>query len=280
MRKFILLGYGFVFFLYTTAVGQSAPPTPRVQVPDIDGMAVSLVKPAFPETAAPHADGSGVALKVAVDENGNVISAQCSLNCHPLLKDAAELAAATSKFRPLINKEGQAIPYEGILHYTFVIDRVDWYRFGTFFESVRQFDNISLGPSAGILSAKFASEKARLVALDAKGVDLETRWKVMREVEASLKEKLKGGDLWRFEIGMALRLVTFWTMAGERTNRADLQTAIDNLPKIIAAAPDDIPGPTIEALRAVSKYRVPADLPERELRQVIANMTRTIIIQQ
>ncbi len=278
MRNFIFCLIG-LFFFQTNALGQTPSPPPRISVPDINGRAITLVKPSFPETAvAVGGDGAGLTLRVVVDESGNVISAQCSTTCHPMLKDAAELAAATSKFRPLLDRDGKAVKYEGTLLYTFVVERVDWYRFGTSFESVRQFDNISLGPAAQILSAKFASEKARLVALDEKGTELETRWKVMREVENSLKEKLKGGDLWRFEIGMALRLVTFWMMAGERTNRADLQTAIDNLPKVIAKAPVDIPPATLDALKAVSKYRVPADLPERELRQAISSMTRGIRI--
>jgi len=195
-----------------------------------------------------------------------------------MLKDAAELAASTSKFKPLI-KDGQAVKYDGILLYSFVVDRIDWFRFGTSLESVRQFDNITAGPAAQILSTKFAQEKTQLLSLDAKGVDLETRWKVIREVEGSLKEKLTGGDLWRFEIAMALRRVTFWTMAGERTDRAQLQTAIDNLPKFIAGAPEGVSERTIEALTAVSKYRVPAELPERELRQAISNMTRSIRIE-
>ena len=261
--------------------GQTPTPTPRIFVPDLNGRAITLIKPAFPETAiAAQADGSLVSVWVVVGENGDVISAKCSLNCHSMLKDAAELAAATSKFRPLTSKDGEPVRYEGTLIFTFVVDRIDWFRFGTSLESTRQFDNISLGPVAQILSVTYATEKAQLLALDAKGVDLETRWRVIREVENSLKGKLSNRDLWRFEIGLALRLVTFWTMAGERTNREDLQNAIDNLPKIIATAPDDVPATTIEALRAVSKYRVPADLPESELRQAINTLTRSIRIEQ
>jgi len=277
MQKGLLYSFIVTVLLHTAVTGQTS--TPRISVPDINGMAISLVKPAFPETAvAAQADGSAVSLFVAVDENGNVISAKCSLNCHPMLKDAAELAASTSKFKPLI-KDGQAVKYDGILLYSFVVDRIDWFRFGTSLESVRQFDNITAGPAAQILSTKFAQEKTQLLSLDGKGVDLETRWKVIREVEGLLKEKLTGGDLWRFEIGMALRRVTFWTMAGERTDRAQLQTAIDNLPKFIAGAPEGVSERTIEALTAVSKYRVPAELPERELRQAISNMTRSIRIE-
>jgi len=279
MQKGLLYSFIVTVLLHTAVTGQNPASTPRISVPDINGMAISLVKPAFPETAvAAQADGSAVSLFVAVDENGNVISAKCSLNCHPMLKDAAELAASTSKFKPLI-KDGQAVKYDGILLYSFVVDRIDWFRFGTSLESVRQFDNITAGPAAQILSTKFAQEKTQLLSLDAKGVDLETRWKVIREVEGSLKEKLTGGDLWRFEIAMALRRVTFWTMAGERTDRAELQTAIDNLPKFIAGAPEGVSERTIEALTAVSKYRVPAELPERELRQAISNMTRSIRIE-
>ena len=279
MRRSLLYGLGITVFLYAAAASQTPAPSSLIAVPDINGMAISLVKPAFPETAvAVGADGAGISLKVIVDESGNVVSAKCSLSRHPMLKDAAELAAATSKFKLLI-KDGKAVRYEGILLYTFVIERVDWFRFGTALESTRQFDNISIGPVAQILSSGFANEKARLLILDAKGVDLQTRWKVIQEVETSLKTKLNEGDLWRFKIGMALRLITFWTMAGERTHRAELQNAIDDLPKFIAGAPDEISEQTIEALKAVSKYRVPVDLPERELRQAIFNMTRNIRIQ-
>ncbi len=281
MRKFLFYTICFAVFLYTAAAGQTAgTQQPLISVPDINGRAISLVKPAFPETAvAAQADGALVSLKVVVDENGNVISAQCSLNCHPMLKDAAELAASTSKFKSLI-KDGKAVRYEGILLYTFVVDRVDWFRFGTSLESTRQFDNISLGPVGQILSSRFADEKERLLELDAKGVDLETRWKVIREVETSLRAKLKDGDLWRFNIGMALRRITFWTMAGEKTERAELQKAIDELPTHITGAPENVSDQTIEALRAVSKYKVSLELPERDLRQAISGLTRNIRIEQ
>lgn len=280
MRKFIPVTLIFILLLCSAVIGQVGKGAkPRIRVPDINGRAISLVKPDFPETAvAAAADGAAVSLKVVVDEDGNVISATCSLNCHPMLKDAAELAAATSKFAPLI-VDGKAVKYDGILLYTFVIDRVEWYRFGTALESARQFDNISLGPVAQILSSRFADERKRLLSLDAPGVELKTRWASIREVEGMLKEKLKDSDRWRFEIGMGLRRITFWTMAGEKTDRTLLQRAIDDLPRLIESAPEDISTETIDSLTAISKYRVPADLPERELRQAIYNMARTVRIQ-
>lgn len=263
--------------LAAVAFGQ-AEPARYPMVPDINAMAVSLVKPAFPETAvAVGADGEGVNLRVVVDENGNVILAKCSVNCHPMLREAAELAASLSKFRPL-TKDGVATKYEGSLHYSFVIERVDWARFGTFLESARQFDNISVGPASQILSGAFADEKKRLAALDEKGTTLETRWRVMREVENSLKSKLKGRDLWRFETSMALRRITFWTMAGEMTDRPALQKAIDEIPRHIAAAPEGVSAELLRQLGEVAKYRVPAELPERDLRQAIRTMAGSIRI--
>ncbi|MEJ7849005.1 MAG: energy transducer TonB [Pyrinomonadaceae bacterium] len=94
-----------------------------LEVPDINGMAVSLIKPAFPETAVDvDADGTTVSLRVIVDENGNVTSAICSLMCHSMLKDAAELAAIQSKFKPM-TKEERPVKYQGMLLYTFVVNR-------------------------------------------------------------------------------------------------------------------------------------------------------------
>jgi hypothetical protein len=278
MNRILVFLASVTYFFCAGISAQTATPLPIA--PDLNVRATALVKPDFPQTAtAAAADGQAVNVLVVVDEAGNVISAKCSADCHPMLKDAAEIAAATSKFRPLLDKNGQAIKYQGTLLYTFVVDRVDWYRFGTAFESVRQFDNISVTPLAQILSTRYADERSRLLALDTKGTELETRWKVMREVESSLKAKLKKGELWRFEIGMALRLVTFWTTAAEQTNRNELRAAIERLQDIIAAAPSDIPTTTIEALTKVSKYQVPDELPERELRQAIISMTRGIRVQ-
>src|SRR5437016_1617312 len=101
-----------LFFLTMLAAAQSPVEQPLIRVPDINGRATSLIKPAFPESAAKiGVDGSTLTLKVVVDENGNVLSALCSLACPSVLKDAAELAAFTSKFKPL-EVNGRAVRYE------------------------------------------------------------------------------------------------------------------------------------------------------------------------
>jgi len=265
-----------LFFLAFKAQAQHPSAVP-VLVPDINGRAVNLVNPAFPETAvAAGSDGATLVLKVVVNENGDVVSAQCSLDCPEMLKGAAELAALTSKFKPLL-VDGLPVKYQGTLLYTFVVKQINWYRFGTALESTRQFDNISLGPVAQILSKEFATEKARLLALDANGgADYETRQKVIAETRESIRSRLKGMDLWRFELGMALRRVTFWPQAAERIDRVELQKAIDDLSTVASAAPDSASPSLIDKLKAISKYHVPQDISESELRRAINELARSV----
>ena len=265
--------YIFAASLFLTGSFFAQSPQERpVDVPDLNGMAVTLVKPAFPETAVDvGADGESVIVRVVVDEHGNAVSATCSLACHAMLKDAAEAAALQSKFRPLL-KNGAAIRYQGTLMFTYVVKRVDWFRFATAIESTRQFDNLSLGPVAQNLSADHAKEKASLLSLDDKGVVFETRQKVIAEVITSIRAKLKGMDAWRFDLGLALRRVSFWPQAAEAINRADLQKSINDLGAVISTAPEGVSEPLINALTVISKYKVSTDMPERELRKAISEM--------
>lgn len=249
---------------------------PRPSVPDINARAVRLVKPAFPETAlAVGGDGSTLSVKVVVNEVGDVVSAVCSLNCHPLLKEPAELAAAASKFGPL-TVNGRTVEYEGILLYHYVSEKVYWSRFGTALESVRQFDNLSAGPVAQMLPAKFAVERNRLLSIDKEGVDFATRQKTISEVEAAVRARLTGIDLWRFDTSLALRRITFWPMAAEKIDRAALESAIDALQKHIKAAPDAVDPELITKLTELSRYRFSPEMPEQQLRQDLMKLTRML----
>lgn len=268
----------FVWLIVAVASSaQTKVPTPRTVVPDINGRAIELVKPKFPESAvADNADGAGLIVRVVVDVNGAVVSAQCSINCHLMLRDAAEMAAKMSSFKPLLIN-GQAVEYEGTLHFSFVVERVDWARFGTALESTRQFDNISFGPVAQMLSKAYSDEKEILIALDANGgVDFDARQRGIGQVETSLKSKLNGTERWLFGAAMALRRVTFWTMAGGATNRTELETAIDDLPRFISSAPEEVSKSLIQQLTQLSKFKVPSNGSERELRSAISDISRSI----
>jgi len=252
----------------------SGPPT--VGVADLNGLAITLIKPAFPESSfAAGADGSAVIVRVIVDENGNPLSAVCSTTCHPMLKDAAELAAMTSKFKQQI-VDGKPVRFTGTLSYTYVVSNVNWVRFGTSIESTVQFDNLSLGPVAQVLSNEYAAEKAKLLSLDEEGVTFETRQRVLADVIAAVRLKLKGADLWRFETSMALRRISFWTMAREKTDRVAMQKAIDDLAGRVTSAPEGTSEAVIAGITALSKYRVTPEIPERDLRTAISELSRKI----
>lgn len=274
MKKLLLLAA--ILISSSEAVWAQPSGPPIVGVADLNGLAITLVKPAFPDSSlAAGADGSAVIVRVVVDENGNPLSAVCSTTCHPMLKDAAELAAMTSKFKPQM-VDGRPVRFTGTLSFTYVVSNVNWVRFGTSIESTVQFDNLSLGPVAQVLSNEYAAERARLLTLDEEGVTFGTRQRVMAEVIASIKSKLKGADLWRFETSMALRRISFWTMAREKTDRVAMQKAIDDLAGRVTLVPEGTSAAVIAGITALSKYRVTPEIPERDLRTAISELSRKI----
>lgn len=276
MAKLIITTLLTASLFSVTAFSQTPDKGPLMSVPDINGLAVTLVKPAFPETSiVTGADGSTVSLRVVVDENGYPVSAVCSLSCPAMLKDAAELAAMTSKFKPQ-TRDGKPVKYSGILLYTYVVKHINWHRFGTAIESVRQFDNISAGPVAQMLSDDFAAEKAKLLELDAEGVELETRWATIADVIAAILPKLGAVERWRFGTALALRRVTIWTQAREAVNRDEMQRALTELASAANIAPPEISKEFVEDLRTVSEFRIDPQMPERELRKAIFEMTSKI----
>ena len=83
----------------------------------VNGKAVSLPAPAYPAAGkAVNAFGS-VAVQVTIDESGRVISSR-AVSGHPLLRAAAEKAAAESKFSPTL-LSGVPVKVAGVIAYNF-----------------------------------------------------------------------------------------------------------------------------------------------------------------
>jgi protein TonB len=94
------------------------PPAPKtVSGGVVNGKAVNLVKPPYPPAARAVRASGAVNVQVTIDENGNVISAS-AVSGHPLLKQAAESAARSSKFSPT-TLTGQKVKVTGIIVYNF-----------------------------------------------------------------------------------------------------------------------------------------------------------------
>ena len=100
-----------------TIIRPGGSPTPRTpSTPNrnlnggvLNGMAVSLPRPIYPPMAKQIGASGEVRVQVAVDGNGNVISAR-AVSGHPLLRSAAENAARQSKMRSdAANSTGQIV---------------------------------------------------------------------------------------------------------------------------------------------------------------------------
>ncbi|HEY0006082.1 MAG TPA: M56 family metallopeptidase [Pyrinomonadaceae bacterium] len=85
----------------------------------INGQALRLPQPRYPEIArAARAQGE-VKVKVTLDEEGNVIAAE-AISGHPLLQSAAVDAAREAQFRPTL-LEGQPVKVVGVVSYVFAL---------------------------------------------------------------------------------------------------------------------------------------------------------------
>ncbi len=84
----------------------------------LNGVAISLPKPAYPTTARAVGASGAVNVQVTIDERGNVISAN-AISGHPLLRAVASDAAKQAKFKPTL-LSSPALKISGIIVYNFV----------------------------------------------------------------------------------------------------------------------------------------------------------------
>lgn len=109
--------------LKVTEIGENEVPTGSTGVAKpieggvLNAKAVSLPKPKFPEEAKRVRASGRVTVRVVVDENGKVISAQATDGPLPL-REAAEAAARQALFEPT-TKDGITVKVAGTLTYDF-----------------------------------------------------------------------------------------------------------------------------------------------------------------
>lgn len=101
-----------------TTIDPDPQPEARVVGGILNGKAVDLIEPAYPQVAREAGVSGTVDVRVVFDETGKVIWARATSG-HRDLRQAAEDAALKTKFRPTI-LSGQAVRTVGILVYRFV----------------------------------------------------------------------------------------------------------------------------------------------------------------
>jgi TonB family protein len=84
----------------------------------LNGKALSLPKPEYPDAAAQRRLAGIVVVKVEVDETGSVIGASDMCQGPPFLSEAAVAAARQARFSPTI-LDGQPVKVIGIIQYKF-----------------------------------------------------------------------------------------------------------------------------------------------------------------
>ncbi len=94
----------------------------------INGRAIYLVTPKYPEAAKAVNIYGLVQIAVVIDENGKVVSASV-LKGHPLLIPAALKAAFKSTFHPIIIA-GYVTRVHGLIGYNFLLNQWNWLEIG------------------------------------------------------------------------------------------------------------------------------------------------------
>lgn len=83
----------------------------------LNGKAMSLPKPDYPNGARAVRASGAVTVEVVFDENGDVIDA-VARSGHPLLRNSARLAALSAKFQP-VSLDGEPVRVRGVVTYNF-----------------------------------------------------------------------------------------------------------------------------------------------------------------
>jgi hypothetical protein len=84
----------------------------------LNGKALKLAKPTYPAAARAVRAGGAVSVKVLIDEDGKVFSAE-PVSGHPLLRTASIIAACGSEFQRVL-LSGQPVRVVGVITYNFV----------------------------------------------------------------------------------------------------------------------------------------------------------------
>jgi TonB family protein len=85
----------------------------------VNGKAISLMKPLYPDEARANRVAGTVVVQVVIDESGKVIRA-CAVHGPPLLMRASEVAAYNAVFSPT-RLNGKPVKVTGLITYNFVV---------------------------------------------------------------------------------------------------------------------------------------------------------------
>ena len=245
---------------------------PKITGAVFKGKAISLPKPIYPADARRLRIAGSVNVKVLIDENGMVVSAEAvSGPENPSLRQAAEAAAMQATFLPTL-LSGQPVKVTGVITYNFVgktnEEILKVMGVAAVLTIVRQFapdyekfSAVPEGPEilkdAPAEFPEFAKEFNSLQTL--KKMPVDKRLEAIDLAIFSIRAKLTESDKWKFEIGQNFGdligpLMLHMSSGGNSSDFSKLdesgfKLALNKLKQLLLSAPPDFPADILERLK-------------------------------
>lgn len=245
---------------------------PRISEGIVNGKAISLPKPIYPEEARKSGLNGTINVNVSIDENGNVILAKAVSGIENAeIRKAAEEAAMKAKFSPTI-LSGKAVKVTGIIVYNFVNDKSNEEKLKvlgvtTFLYILRYYAtdlqefNKTFGSDKVIAETidEFSAYRTELTPLlSLEKIPLENRVLKVDEVISAFKAKLNASETWQYEVGKDFMNVIHSFAAAskgeEKFDEAAVKEHLSRIKRLIPTAPDDFPKDVLQKLNDVADF--------------------------
>jgi TonB family protein len=270
--KFPILVTIFALLLCLTAVAQSRKPKGSISAGILNGKAISLPKPPYPEDARKSRLSGKVEVQVLIDENGKVISANAISGLENVsLRLAAEAAALKATFSPT-KLRGEPVKVSGVIVYNFVAEKSNEEKLrimglSMFLTTMRGFvsdlDKFNTAFEAKDLLKEtipdypeFSSDLANLTTLEKLPVD--KRIEAIDKTSSSIRSKLSQSEAWQFDVGknfgeMLAPIMLLSASDGEITDlnkfETDIKLCLNKIKDLTFSAPSDFPKDVMEKLK-------------------------------
>jgi TonB family protein len=278
------------------AYAQAAPVAKQVNGGVLNGKAVSLPKPVYPEDARRAKLAGEVKVSVVIDESGTVISATTLSGPDSVsMRKGAEAAALQARFTPTL-LAGQPVKVTGVIVYNFISERETEAKLrvmgvSTFLAIARHFSNDpdklaavfggeNMFRSAAAEFPEYASDLAELSAYEklARGEFPGA----LDRAAASIRQKQSASGRWQFEVGQYLGDVfgplMYMSVSNDapdisKLDAAALRLGLNRMKDMTPSAPADFPPDVLRKLTALSGVSMHDTVTAEDFREFFSKMT-------
>lgn len=211
---YLSLVLGLILFLAIGATGQTKPTPKTIAGGVLNGKALSLPKPVYPDDARNSRMSASIQVQVLIDESGKVISAHAIKGLeYPSLFAAAEAAARLATFSPTL-LSGKPVKVSGVITYNFVAERGYEEKVkvlgvsmllsiaNSFAQDMSQFREIFQSEDIFSETATEMPEFPELRELKSLNtLPSDRKIQLLDKVSSSIQAKLDPSEKWQFEMG-------------------------------------------------------------------------------